>query len=104
MYRVFKPEGYDKNVTVENTDTYSSIMIGKLSPTITKILDDAGYTDIPSTPDEWSFEVNEECAKALASLAMRMKKPIRDQSKKATEEKIMSKTNDVFDQIFGTVY
>lgn len=104
MYRVTKPTGYTKNVTLENTDTMSSIMIGTLNSTIIKILDDAGYTDIPSTPDEWSFEVNSECAKALASLTMKMKKPIRDQSKKAKEEKVISETNDIFDQIFGTVY
>lgn len=102
MYKVTKPTGYTKNVTLENTDTMSSIMIGTLDSTITKILDEAGYTDRPDTYDEWSFEVNSECAKALASLTMKMKKPIRDQSKKATEDKVMSKTNDVFDQIFGT--
>lgn len=101
MYKVTKPTGYDKCVTLENTDTMSSTMIGTLNSTIIKILEDAGV-DVPSTPDEWSFEVNSECAKALASLTMKMKKPIRDQSKKATEDKVMSKTNDVFDQIFGT--
>jgi len=101
MYRVTKPSGYDKTVTIENTDTMSSIMIGRLNATIIKTLDDAGI-DVPSTPDEWNFEVNKECATVLAGLAMSMKKPIRDQSKKATKN--TPQTDDLFDQIFGTVY
>lgn len=103
MYRVLKPAGYDKNVTVENTDTMSSIMIGRAHINVTNILEEAGV-EIPDTVDEWNLEVNKECAIRLAALTMTMKKPKRDQSKKATEDKIMSKTNDVFDQIFGTVY
>ena len=101
MYRVTKPAGYGKNVTVENTDTMSSIMIGIAHTNVTDILEKADI-EIPGTADEWNLEVNEECAKALASLAMSMKKPIRDQSKKATKN--TPQTDDLFDQIFGTVY
>ena len=102
MYKVFKPKGTGANVSVENMDTMASVIIGRLSLDIVDTIKEGGY-EVPDYSEEWSIEVNNECAKALASMAMKMKKPIRDQSKKA-KDKPKGKIGvevDAFDLIYG---
>ena len=112
MYRVTKPQGYDANITIENTDTYATVVIGKLSTAIRDILKKQGYEfddtvrHTPSTilyHEEWNFEVNKETAEELVHLAMNIKKPFRDQRKKP-EDKPTGKVGvdvDAFDLIYG---
>lgn len=101
MYRVVKANGNDANIIIQNTETKSNLIIGRFSYDIKKILEDAGYS-FPPSYEAWTFEVNSETAKSLASKAMRMKKPIRDQRKKPEENKKSDKqVVDVFDMIFG---
>ena len=105
MYLVTKPRGHFSNVTVANTDTNSSIVIGRLDMSIIRRLETAGHKigdDGVSSTDEWNLAVDEETAKDLCKRAMVMKKPIRDQSKKAEIKKHNGKEPvDVFDLIFG---
>ena len=99
MYRVSKPAGVS-NVTVENTDTCASVMIGKMSSEMVNIISKYGV-EPPDFQLEWSFAVNKDCASALTALALKMKKPIRDQRKiKDTPQKIGVEV-DAFDLIYG---
>lgn len=98
MYKVYKPTG-NGLVSVENMDTHASVVIGKVNMEIINTIKEAGY-DLPPFGEEWSVEVNKECATALAAMAMRMKKPIRDQRKKKEEPKPSAEV-DMFDLIYG---
>ena len=100
MYRVLKPTGAGANVSVENPDNMSSIIIGRLNTSIIDTLKENGY-EVPDYNEEWSIEVNSECAKVLASMAMKMKKPIRDQSKKSKPKGRIGVEVDAFDLIFN---
>ena len=103
MYRVLKTQGTGANVVVENTDTKANIIIGRLNPDIIRTIVEhqgEGYI-IPEYDSIWNIEVNKECATALATMAMRMKKPIRDQRKKKEEPKPSAEV-DMFDLIYGT--
>ena len=100
MYTVLKPRGYNANVTVLNTDTSSSITIGKLDPRIIAILEAGGHKfDSDAKLAEWNLTVNKDTAETLVKLTLQMKKPIRDQRKKP-EEKIGVEV-DAFNLIFG---
>lgn len=105
MYRVVKEKGNNVNVFVENTETKKSINIGRLSLEIIKILEEAGFTfgvapGDTVLKDNWSLEINSETKDKLSKLAMKMSKPIRDQSKKS-EQKAPDAIPDLFDLIFG---
>lgn len=100
MYTVLKPRGYNANVTVLNTDTSSSITIGKLDMRILTVLEAGGYTfDSDAKVAEWNLTVNKDTADTLVKLTLQMKKPIRDQRKKP-EGKIGVEV-DAFNLIFG---
>lgn len=101
MYRVYKRTG-NGVVAVENTETHAHLVIGRVSLEIVNILMEAGYYDLPLIGEEWDIEISSECAKALSLLAMKMKKPIRDQRKKKPEEIKPSADVDIFDLIYGT--
>jgi len=101
MYRVYKRTG-NGVVAVENTETHAHLVIGRVSPEIVNTLTEAGYYDLPLIGEEWDMEISSECAKALSLLAMKMKKPIRDQRKKKPEEIKPSADVDIFDLIYGT--
>lgn len=102
MYRVLKEKGNNSNVMLENIETKASIIIGKITMDLLKILDEAGHKigdDGVALRDEWYFEVNEETGKEIASKAMTMSKPIRDQRKvKPTKD---NKTIDAMDVLLG---
>ena len=100
MYRVFKPKGATANVSVENLDNMSNIIIGRLNTSMIDTLKENGY-DVPDYYEEWGIEVNSECAKVLAMMAMKMKKPIRDQSKKSKSTGKIGVEVDAFDLIFN---
>lgn len=108
MYRVIKGEGYSANVSVENTDTLATVMIGRADISITSILEKQGYKfgamhddGIISYDEEWHLAVNKEIAEELVHLALNIKKPFRDQRKKPEEEKKVGVEIDAFDLIYG---
>lgn len=109
MYRVIKGTGYSANVSVENTDTLATVMIGRADINITSILEKQGYKfgathhgdGIISYDEEWHLAVNKEIAEELVHLAMNIKKPFRDQRKKPEEEKKVGVEVDAFDLIYG---
>lgn len=104
MYKVIKTKGYNGDVTVSNTDTLTTINLGKISIPILNILKEGGYykedSDDLKPQDEWDLEVNKEAAEKLAKLAMPMKKPIRNQSKKPQQE-TDNKKIDAMDVLLG---
>lgn len=106
MYKVLKEKGNNVNIVLENVETKASIVLGRMSSPILDILKDAGYkfddASSMSIKDEWNLEVNEDVGKELAKQAMKMSKPIRDQSKKAKD--VIKKPNkqiDAMDVLLG---
>lgn len=105
MYKVLKEKGNNQNVTLQNTDTKASIIIGRISIEILNILERAGHkidgTSI-TMKDQWDLEVNDEIGKELASKAMTMTKPIRDQRKdKEDKPKKDNAKVDAMDVLLG---
>jgi hypothetical protein len=107
MYRVVKEKGNGVNIFVENTESKKSLNIGRLSMEMIKILEEAGFTFGTSDgevamKDEWSLEVNTDTKDKLTRLAMKMSKPIRDQSKKSEHKSAApDAVPDLFELIFG---
>lgn len=102
MYKVLKEKGNNSNVVLENVETKASIIIGRLTMDILKILETAGHTigdDGINFKDKWELTVNEEIGKELASKAMTMSKPIRDQRKVKPAKD--NKTIDAMDVLLG---
>ena len=106
MYRVNKEKGNNVNIFVENTESKKSVNIGRLSMEMIKILEEAGITfgvapgDI-MLKDEWSIDISPETKDKLTRLAMKMSKPIRDQSKKSEQTAKPEDIPDLFSLIFG---
>lgn len=105
MYKVIKSQGYNGDVTVSNTDAHMTISLGKVRIPTLDILREGGYyskedSDDLKIQDEWDLEVNKETAEKLAKLAMPMKKPIRNQSKKPQQE-TDNKKIDAMDVLLG---
>ena len=108
MYRLLKEKGNNLNVMLENTETKAQLNLGRLTIDILTLLEtkegltfgDGGKIQLK---DEWNFNISEETAKELSEKAMRMSKPVRDQSKKATEEKKKeaNKQIDAMDVLLG---
>ena len=105
MYRVLKEKGNNSNVMLENMETKASIIVGRITISLLDILNKAGHKigdDGVSLRDEWNFEVNEETGKEIASKAMTMTKPVRDQRKyKVEEPKKDNKQIDAMDVLLG---
>jgi hypothetical protein len=106
MYKVVKDRGGYATVTLEDTDTSSTMMIGKLSRTIIDTLTKCGIkfdtreADAVDTFEAWNFEVTRDTAHELAKLTMAMNKPIRTQKIK-TEQKADKSEMTALDIIFG---
>ena len=106
MYKIVKDIGNTENVYLQNTDTMAEINLGRITPTMMHILEEDGYKfgDFDHTvgaitlKEKWMLNVSEETKDKLRRLAMPMKKPIRDQSKK---EKPKKEIVDVLDIIYG---
>lgn len=103
MYRVLKDKGNNMNVTLENMETKASVIIGRATMEILRLLEEAGHTigdDGIALRDKWELEVNEEIGKELSKQALRMSKPIRDQ-RKETKQKKDNKQIDAMDVLLG---
>lgn len=106
MRKVSKPEGIRSLVTVTNTDTFSSITISRLTQNIIDILKEGGVTIPTELEEPWDIEIDKDTATKLVALTTRMKKPIRNQSKKTEtvapqQVEISNEDIDAFDLIFG---
>ena len=105
MYRLLKENGSTATIYIENTEEHTILSIGTITMDILKILEDAGHiTEEVSARSAWNFEISEETKDKLKVKAMRMKKPVRDQSKKKSEQDEthhQSASQDAFDLIFG---
>ena len=115
MYRINKDKGNNQNIMLTNVETKASVIIGKLSMAIMGILEkevvfDESKEHTIKLKDKWDFTVSDETGKELAKMASPIKKPIRNQSKTASEQtqpvqrkktKSGREVVDVFDLIFG---
>ena len=108
MYRVLKEKGNNVSITLENTETKASIIIGRLSMDIRSLLEKEEGIHFGDSDDEiklkdkWELTIKDETAKELSAKAMRMSKPVRDQSKKS--EQVLKKDNksiDAMDVLLG---
>lgn len=102
MYKVLKEKGNNMNITLENIETKASIIIGRTTMDILRILDEAGHKigdDGIALRDKWELIVDEDTGKELASKAMTMSKPIRDQRK--VKPKKDNKHIDAMDVLLG---
>lgn len=107
MYKVLKEKGNNVAVTLENTETKASIIIGRLTMDILSILESKegvhfgdGEGEI-QLKDKWDLVVGDETAKELSARAFRMSKPIRDQRKVKEEPKKSNKEIDAMDVLLG---
>ena len=99
MYKVVKPRGSSNTVTVVNTDTHASVIVGQISVPMLNILEEAGYKTADGTLDlmkEWDLEVNKEIANKLTHLALKMTKPIRTKEVKKEKKQV-----DAMDVLLG---
>ncbi len=109
MYRVNKEYGTSENVYLQNTDNGAELNLGRISVDIMNALRKDGYKfetvgeeSFISLKEKWSLKVSEEVKDELRKLAMKMKKPIRDQRKvKKVEEKKTKQPVDLLDIIYG---
>lgn len=108
MYKILKEKGNNVSITLENTETKASIIIGRLSMDILSLLEKEegirfGDSDGEiKLKDKWELTIKDETAKELSAKAMRMSKPVRDQSKKS--EQVLKKDNksiDAMDVLLG---
>lgn len=116
MYRISKDRGNNQNIMLTNVEAKASVMIGKLNMAIMGVLEkevefDESKEYTIKLKDKWDFAISDEAGKELASMASPIKKPIRHQSKTASEQtqsvqrkktKSGREVVDVFDLIFGT--
>ena len=119
MYRISKDKGNNQNITLTNVEAKASVIIGKLTMDIMRILEkevefDESKEHTIKLKDKWDFTVSDEAGKELAKMASPIKKPIRAKTSRpstASEQTqtIQRKTTksgrevvDVFDLIFGT--
>ena len=108
MYRLIKDKGNNSNVIIENLDTHAQLNLGRLSMDILSILEREeeltfGEGGKLQYKDKWEVNIKSTTAEELSRKAMRMSKPIRDQSKKATKEKKKeaNKQIDAMDVLLG---
>ena len=119
MYRINKDKGNNQNITLTNVEAKASVIIGKLTMDIMRILEkevefDESKEHTIKLKDKWDFTVSDEAGKELAKMASPIKRPIRAKTSRpstASEQTqpIQRKTTksgrevvDVFDLIFGT--
>lgn len=98
-YKMYKPVGFEANITIENIDTGASIVIGTVG-TIREFIGTSGLDiDKDVMSDEWDFEITEETAKTLVTkTAMGMNKPMRVKTQKDEQS---NKKIDAMDVILG---
>lgn len=108
MYKLLKEKGNNVSITLENTETKASIIIGRLTMDILSILESKAGVHFGDSEgeiqlkDKWDITIKDETAKELSAKAMRMSKPIRDQRKvKKEEPKKSNKEIDASDVLLG---
>ena len=108
MYKLLKEKGNNLNAILENTETHAQLNLGRLTIDILTLLErEEGMTfgagGSIQLKDKWDLTIKDSTAKELSAKAMRMNKPIRDQSKKTTEEKKKeaNKQIDAMDVLLG---
>lgn len=100
MYKVLKDKGNNSTVVLENTDSKKTMMIGKLSMDILKILEDDGYKfngEGIKLKDAWELTISDKAKERLAKTTLMMHKPDR----KVTEQKKDNKRIDAMDVLLG---
>lgn len=105
MYKIIKEQGHNKNVSLVNMETSSSIVIGRLSIEVLNVLEREGHK-LENYANEIDLEVNSDVAKELSSLALKMKKPVRakvEKKPKAEDKPKVDANVDAFDLIFGRI-
>ena len=119
MCRISKDKGNNQNITLTNVEAKASVIIGKLTMDIMRILEkevefDESKEHTIKLKDKWDFTISDEAGKELAKMASPIKRPIRAKTSHpstASEQAqpIQRKTTksgrevvDVFDLIFGT--
>lgn len=79
MYLLLKDKGSNQNITLKNTDTNASVVLGKNSFEILNILEK--YEHMPASSialtDNWEMRITTETAEALQNLALKISKPVR---------------------------
>lgn len=68
MYTIFKPAGYNKPISVINTETNAQLNLGTLTKTIHELLLECGHT-LPPMNEEWREPTTNECAERLRVIA-----------------------------------
>lgn len=108
-YKLLKEKGHSKVITLENTETHASLIIGRVTPSLLGVLKECEDITVGrdvgelNVNDAWDFLVKDDTSKQLSRLAMTMSKPIRDQSNKAKAEttKEKNKQIDAMDVLLG---
>ena len=114
MYKVVKDKGGMSNVSVQNTETMASVIIGNPTRETLDILARDGYSSSADEEDkaidifdEWNITVSDDVAKALTRTALKMKKPVRKPAEAKREQDAKTQEGskkqpvDVFNLIFG---
>lgn len=105
MYRLLKDKGNNSNLVLENMDTRTNLIIGKLTMDILSLLEEKEGIHFGALDEEiklknsWDIRISEETGKELANKAMTMHKPVRDQRK--VQIKKDNKTIDAMDVLLG---
>lgn len=109
MYKILKDKGSNRNITLKNVDTNASVVLGRMTLDILRILEtNEGLTfdkDGTHVTDAWEIPVNTETAEALQKLALKVSKPIRKrtqpQQTSAEIRKARHKAIDALDVLMG---
>lgn len=105
MYRLLKDRGNNSNLVLENMDTRTNLIIGKLTMDILSLLEEKEGIRFGDLDEEinlknsWDIHISEETGKEIANKAMTMHKPVRDQRK--VQIKKDNKTIDAMDVLLG---
>lgn len=103
MFRLTSTRG---SLTLDNDETRSSYMVGRLTSELISIIGLDGYVfdydreDAIDPRKDWSVTLTKETAKKIYDTAMTIKKPKRDQSKKKSEQPA-KKVIDAMDVMLG---
>lgn len=98
MYRLIKEKGSNKNVTLENTETKASVIIGRMTMNMLDLLrevESITFSDMSSTKltDEWYFEISTATAEALYKTAMDISTPTH------TKEEVKRPTDKIIEML-----
>lgn len=106
MYKLTKGKGRMANLTLENTDTNTSLSLGTVTVEIIHLLttiDKFSFDDSSALYNAWDLTLSKELASALNKTAMKMSKPVRRKNEKTetAPEVNDSELIDAFALIFG---